>query len=173
MIQTSKQTRTLATLVKDYAAYNAWANKTLINWLRTKPEELMDASVASSFHSINKTLQHYLEAQQYWLAIIKDEAPELSTYQRTAPIPTAALFDLVVEQSAAFSDFVATLNDEDLQESVLIVTEYFQSNRDKFEYIQHVMNHSTYHRGQIVTMGRHIGLTDAPMTDYNFFLLMA
>lgn len=173
MIQTSKQPRTLATLVKDYAAYNAWANKTLINWLRTKPEELMEAPVASSFPSINKTLQHYLEAQQYWLAIIKNEAPELSSFQHTAPLSSAELFDQVVEQSAAFSEFVDTMDDEDLQESVLIVTEYFQSNRDKFEYIQHVMNHSTYHRGQIVTMGRHIGLTDAPMTDYNFFLLMA
>jgi uncharacterized damage-inducible protein DinB len=32
-----------------------------------------------------------------------------------------------------------------------------------------VMNHSTYHRGQIITIGRNLGFTDAPMTDYNFY----
>jgi uncharacterized damage-inducible protein DinB len=37
----------------------------------------------------------------------------------------------------------------------------------------HCMNHSTYHRGQIVTMGRNLGFTDAPMTDYNFYNVMA
>ncbi|MFB6801427.1 DinB family protein [Peribacillus butanolivorans] len=31
------------------------------------------------------------------------------------------------------------------------------------------MNHSTYHRGQIITIGRNVGLTDAPMTDFNIY----
>jgi len=30
----------------------------------------------------------------------------------------------------------------------------------------HVMNHSTYHRGQLVTMGRELGFTDPPKTDF-------
>jgi len=35
------------------------------------------------------------------------------------------------------------------------------------------MSHSTYHRGQIITIGRNLGMTDAPMTDFNFYLLTA
>ncbi|WP_366512826.1 DinB family protein [Kordia sp.] len=31
------------------------------------------------------------------------------------------------------------------------------------------MNHSTYHRGQIVTMGHQLGFTKAPFTDLFFF----
>ncbi|WP_315819131.1 DinB family protein [Paraflavitalea speifideaquila] len=33
------------------------------------------------------------------------------------------------------------------------------------------MNHSTYHRGQVVTIGHQVGLKDAPITDYMFYLL--
>jgi uncharacterized damage-inducible protein DinB len=32
--------------------------------------------------------------------------------------------------------------------------------------IHHVMNHSTYHRGQLVTMGRELGFMDPPKTDF-------
>jgi uncharacterized damage-inducible protein DinB len=41
--------------------------------------------------------------------------------------------------------------------------------------ILHCVNHATYtyHRGQLVTMGRSLEFTDALMTDYMFYLLMA
>jgi uncharacterized damage-inducible protein DinB len=42
-------------------------------------------------------------------------------------------------------------------------------NFAKYEYLLRVVNHGTYHRGQIVTMGRNIGTTDASNTDYNFY----
>jgi uncharacterized damage-inducible protein DinB len=32
--------------------------------------------------------------------------------------------------------------------------------------IHHCMNHSTYHRGQIVTIARNLELTDPPSTDF-------
>ncbi|MFN2424735.1 MAG: DinB family protein [Cryomorphaceae bacterium] len=32
------------------------------------------------------------------------------------------------------------------------------------------MNHSTYHRGQLVTMGRQAGLSTPPQTDYIFYV---
>ncbi len=41
------------------------------------------------------------------------------------------------------------------------------------QYGLHVFNHSTYHRGQIVTIGRGLGYKDAPMTDYNFYNFFA
>jgi len=32
------------------------------------------------------------------------------------------------------------------------------------------MNHGTFHRGQLVTMGRSLGLTDPPKTDFIHYL---
>jgi len=35
----------------------------------------------------------------------------------------------------------------------------------------HVINHGTYHRGQIITMARSLGVTHGiPKTDYNLYL---
>lgn len=39
----------------------------------------------------------------------------------------------------------------------------------RFEFILQIVNHSTYHRGQIITIGRNVGLIDAPMTDFNVY----
>ena len=36
--------------------------------------------------------------------------------------------------------------------------------------ILHVMNHGTYHRGQLVTMGRELGISDPPKTDFMAFV---
>ena len=48
-----------------------------------------------------------------------------------------------------------------------------EATRGRFDFIQHAMIHSTYHRGQLITIGRHLGYVDAPMTDYNFYLTFA
>jgi uncharacterized damage-inducible protein DinB len=37
------------------------------------------------------------------------------------------------------------------------------------EMIHHCMNHSTYHRGQIITMGKQLNLSKAPSTDLIFY----
>lgn len=39
-----------------------------------------------------------------------------------------------------------------------------------WQIILHCMNHSTYHRGQLVTMLRNLGVEDLPATDYIQFV---
>jgi len=160
----------LVYLMKNYADYNFWANVTLVKWLKTKPEEKLSQEVTSSFPSIQLTLIHIWQTQQYWLSIIKGEG-ELyvdlsnSTIQET--------LDGIVKQSNELAEFVESMTEDLVQRDTLIVSQWFECNFPNFEYIQHVMNHSTYHRGQIVTIGRILGFTDAPMTDYNFYNVRA
>ena len=40
----------------------------------------------------------------------------------------------------------------------------------QFYFIQHCMNYRIYHRGQIITIARNVGLADPPMTDLTAFL---
>ena len=63
-------------------------------------------------------------------------------------------------------------NYEDMNEPYLIESEWFSANFPKFEYLQHLIIHTTYHRGQIVTIGHNVGVTSAPMMDYNFWNVM-
>ena len=155
-----------AYLLKNYADYNLWANYKLINWLRKKPEDLLEQAVPSSFPSIKETLIHIWQTERYWYTIIRNAEPE-TVQDFTGGIQD--LFTLTIDQSSDIADYINTLAEESLTEPRLIVSPWFQSNFPLFDYIMHCINHSTYHRGQVITIGRILGFTDAPMTDYNYY----
>lgn len=156
----------IATAMKNYANYNFWAASTLVKWLRTKPAELLEQEMDSSFPSIKLTLVHMWQTQCYWLAMIKGiEAPAPQEF--TGGV--AAIMELLVDQSEEMADYITSLSTQRIEENTLIVNPWFECDFANFEYIIQVVNHSTYHRGQVITIGRQLGFTDAPMTDYNFY----
>lgn len=166
MIHTTTTQTSIASLMQNYVNYNLWANSTLVNWLRTKPVEALEQEVASSFPSIRLTLFHTLQAQCYWLSILRRDEPDiLSDYEGS----TEDLLNEIVEQSQELADFISNMSEIRIESHTLIVSPWFQSDFQNFEYIMHVVNHTTYHRGQMITIGRQLGFTDAPMTDYNFY----
>lgn len=156
----------LVYLMKNYAAYNSWANITLVNWLKTKPEELLKKEVLSSFPSIELTLAHIWRAQVYWLSVIKKEE---AAFPEAFKGELQDLLELLIIQSEELAAYIDEMTDETLQEHNLVVNPWFHCNFANFEYIQQIVNHSTYHRGQLITIGRNLGFTDAPITDYNFY----
>jgi uncharacterized damage-inducible protein DinB len=163
----------LAELTRDYAVYNHWANEQLINWLNGKPAVLQDQAVASSFSGIKQTLYHILQVQEFWLSSLRGVTPEL-TYGAVFMGRVEDLYADILEQSAQFVQHLQLLSDEELAENCYVNIPFVgEVNRPVFEIVQHTMNHSTYHRGQLVTIGHHLGWHDAPMTDYMFYLLMA
>jgi uncharacterized damage-inducible protein DinB len=160
----------IAYLMRNYADYNHWANCTLINWLKTKPTELIEKELLSSFTTIRSTLIHLLETQRYWLSVIN---PDMHYSGQDFDGDVEETFSAVMAQSQELAEYVETLSARALEADTLVVSPWFECNFPNFEYILHCMNHSTYHRGQIVTMGRNLGFTDAPMTDYNFYNVVA
>jgi uncharacterized damage-inducible protein DinB len=168
---TQKPKLTLASLIRDYAVYNLWANKTLTDWLRTKPEETLSREVPSSFPGIKPTISHITSTQRFWLSVLQRDYTTLTNTSEKDSLED--IFDDFVDQSLEFSNYVESLTENQLQDEVELITPWFESNQPRFEYIHHCMNHSTYHRGQLITIGRALGFTDAPMTDYNFYLLNA
>lgn len=172
MTLTSENTSLLAALVRDYVAYNNWANRTLVSWLKTKPAGLMEQVVPSSFPSIKETLVHIWDTQRFWLAVIQQTPPPPSFRMTGFNGTLEDAFAGILEHSRQFESYVSLLSEGDLAEKIHLSTPWFEANRSRFEYIHHTMNHSTYHRGQLITIGRNVGLTDAPMTDFNYYLLV-
>ncbi len=158
-------TNTLATAMRNYADYNFWANTTLISWLRTKEPALLEKEVPSSFPTIKLTLVHIWQTQCYWLSVLNKE--EYVPEEFTGTVDQA--LSQLQEQSETFATYVREMTAEDIADKTLIINPWFECNFENFEYIIQVMNHSTYHRGQIITIGRNLGFTDAPMTDYNYY----
>lgn len=157
---------TIVSLMRNYAEYNLWANSTLVNWLKSKNTDLLDQFVASSFPSIKATIVHIWQTERYWLSVLQHR--DADTYSEFNGTVNEAL-DGLLQQSEELASFVNTLSEKEIEETTEIINPWFQSDFQNLEYIMHACNHSTYHRGQLITMGRNLGLTDAPMTDYNFY----
>ncbi|MDR2237883.1 MAG: DinB family protein [Chryseobacterium sp.] len=158
----------LKTLITHTAQYNHWVVCKYIDWLATKSDEQLNRETPSSFPTILKTLHHIWQTQEYWWSHISGNN-DFDFEATSAAVTKDEVFFAIKDNSRKLMEYVESLSEEDLAQNVKIESQWFQCNFSKYEYIQHVIIHGTYHRGQIVTMGRNIGITDAPMTDYNFW----
>lgn len=164
------KTISLSNQVTDNAVYNLWANQTLVEWLKTKPEETLAHCVPSSFSSIRDTLTHIWDVERIWLGHLKQK-PVVS--YRVQPFEGALceVFEGLIKQSEDVMDYAWSLTDETINEGCHFSSKFLGDHTmPRAEVLQHMLNHSTYHRGQVVTIARNVGLTDPPMTDYMFYL---
>lgn len=152
----------------NYADYNQWANQTLIEWLKTKPAGIFHKEVASSFPGITKTLNHILAVEEFWHSVVTETTLDTQRYN-AEELDTEEIINSLLAQSKTLAAYVSTLSEKELQKKVYLDTPWVKGELSRYEFLQHVFNHSTYHRGQITCMGHHLDLHDAPMTDYNYF----
>ncbi|CAH0243728.1 DinB family protein [Chryseobacterium sp. Bi04] len=158
----------LKTLVTKSVQYNSWVFNKYLDWLSTKSDEQLNQETISSFPTILKTLHHIWQTQEYWWSYIS-ESNDFDFTQTAATDSKEEVFNALRNNSQKLVDYVENLSEEDLEKNIKVESQWFQCDFTKYEYIQHIIIHGTFHRGQIVTMGRNIGITDAPMTDFNFW----
>jgi len=151
------------------AAYNLWANKKIENFVRTVSEENGNLVQKSSFPTIKETIIHIWNAQAIWLDRLHNISV-LTIPGKDFMGTTLGAAAMLVENSNIWMKMVDSLDENKIHESV----DYKNLNGDEFintwaQIITHVMNHGTYHRGQLVTMLRGTGLTDLSSTDLTNF----
>jgi uncharacterized damage-inducible protein DinB len=162
---------TMKELLLQYAQYNAWANKRIIDATLKSGDGAIDKEIVSSFPSLKATVYHTWSAEFIWLQRL-----QLAEH----PVWKESEFDGTYEEacsdwqgvSAALIQFVQKQYDDRALEHMLMYYDRKKSAH-KMEVcyvLQHVFNHSTYHRGQMVTMLRHAGVTDIPGTDFITFV---
>jgi len=146
--------------------YNLWASDRLTSWLKTIDHAILYETTGSSFGTIDRTLQHILSAQTYWHAIIVKGQINAFNQPVTEEAVDEVMADLVISSQQLVDD-LSVLNEQQWIESIRAS----DSTQSRYEYILHVVNHSSYHRGQIVTMCRALGITaEIPVTDYDAYL---
>ena len=157
----------LKKLMTNYAEYNFWVNQQFVKWLTPKSDDLLHKEVPSSFSTILKTLNHIWATEEYWYSIIA-ETTEFDR-RENVELVTTEVFNGLLNRSSLLVGLVKSLTLEELSKNIKIISPWFQCDLPRYEYLMQVINHGTYHRGQIVTIGRNIGITDASNTDYNFY----
>lgn len=148
-------------VARELYAYNRWANHRTLDAVAALNEEAFNRDLGSSFPSVRDTLAHVLAAEWVWLRRWKGTSPRgtpddwnLSTLEAIR----ARWTEVERKQEA----FVSGLEDGDLRR----VVAYRNTAGRPFEstigeMLRHVVNHSTYHRGQVVTMMRQLGAEPA------------
>jgi uncharacterized damage-inducible protein DinB len=154
--------------IRELFRYNRWANRRVLAAVSRLDEDQFTRDLGSSFPSVRDTLVHVLAAEWVWLSRWNGVSPtdmpagwRDSTYE--------GLRERWEVVGAEQLEFVATLDEGTLDRVIAYRTtagEPFQAPLSQL--LRHVVNHSSYHRGQVVTMLRQLG-AEAPSTDLVLF----
>ena len=137
--------------------YNSWANGRTLDSCVSLTEEQFTRDLASSFRSVRDTLVHICGAEWVWLE--RWHGRSHNGLPSTVDFPN---FDAAArhlkEIDRSLIDHVESLTNEDLQRSVSYkTTSGAPFTQPNWQMLQHVANHSTYHRGQLATLVRQLG----------------
>src|SRR5450631_1203156 len=137
--------------------YNAWANHRELDAAAALTPEQFTKPLGSSFSSVRDTLAHICGAEWIWLERFQGRSP--------SSLPDASQFPDVASLQARWDElegrllkFVHGLTQEDLDRVLEYNTLKFGVYQNPlWQSLQHVVNHGSYHRGQVTTMLRQHG----------------
>lgn len=151
--------------------FNSWANRAFLDALEKVPSPQYHADMKSSHRGLHGTMVHIVFAQQVWLlhwtgrevdAAFTDSRGagtlgEVRRYWETVEGETMTFLDSRLSEALPGESFTIR-----------------RSKGDAYSYtygdsMQHFINHSSYHRGQVAAMMRQIGIVP-PTTDFIRFV---
>lgn len=143
--------------IKALYDFNRWANGRVLEAAEKLSSEQFTKDLRNSFPSIRDTLVHIMGAEWIWLERWKGNSPK--ALLAALEFPTVLFIrnrwpEIEQEQRK----FIAGATEESLKK----VIAYTNLKGVPYQYplwqmLQHLVNHSTYHRGQITTMLRQLG----------------
>ncbi len=155
-------------LLQQYAAYNLWANKKIIETANQLSDEQVNKEIVSSFPSVYKTFLHLMEVEYVWWERLKLTERDTPSGWFTGDF--TELSKKLLELSRQWQEWIESANEVNITH----VFAYQNSKKEYFkqpvyEMLLHLFNHQTLHRGQLITMFRQLGLDKIPPTDFIVF----
>ena len=137
--------------------FNAWADRRMLGAVAAVKQEEFLRPMGSSFGSLRDTAAHIYGAEWVWLERFQGRSP--------ASLPDAGEFQDVASLQKKWAElegrllgFVGSQTQEDLNRIMEYKTlKYGVYRNPLWQSMQHVVNHGTYHRGQITTLLRQLG----------------
>ena len=149
------------------ADFNLWADECFNKLINQLDPSFLDKSSISSFPSIRKTIGHIYDADKIWLSRLG------GTDLKNWPSSSLELFEieLLIEVSKDLKAYVGQLNEQEINKICTYEDREGNTFEQSFEEILlHVFNHATYHRGQLISMLRQLGVIELPPTDIIYYL---
>jgi uncharacterized damage-inducible protein DinB len=157
--------------------YDRWANRRVLRAVSALSTEQFTRDLGGSLRSVRNTLVHILGGEWGWLTYWKEASPgsafltDLWTRHDTLFNPIAFPDVATVQRKWAEvekdqADFVNRVTNEFLEKRLPVRT----TQISLVHLMQHLANHSTYHRGQLALMLRLLDV-EPLATDFHLFLL--
>ncbi|HYL09634.1 MAG TPA: DinB family protein [Candidatus Acidoferrales bacterium] len=136
--------------------YNSWANHRTVEACTGLTVDQFLRDLGSSFRSVRDTLAHIMHGEWIWLERFQGRSPNA--------MPTADLYGNLDSLRARWGEieqnlvaFVGGLQQADIDRVFEYKTiSYGAGKNPMWQSLQHLVNHGTYHRGQIATMLRQL-----------------
>jgi len=144
--------------IKTLLDFNFWANNRLMSVLEILTDEQYTKDVGSSHGGVRGTLAHILASHEMWLSRWQGNPSKTTIDAGGGPTLAGAkqFWENIRRQLTAF---VNELTEDDLTKMINYTNVRGESYSTPLgQMMQHLVNHATYHRGQIVTMLRQIGV---------------
>ena len=143
--------------------YNRWANARVLDAVSKLTPEQFSRDLQSSHRSVRDTVAHILAAEWIWLERWKGVSPNALLIPGDFPTVESLRTRFAVVEGD-YVEFISGVTDA----SLATVIAYTNTRGEEYAYplgqmLQHVMNHSSYHRGQVTTMLRQLGAEVNPV----------
>jgi uncharacterized damage-inducible protein DinB len=143
--------------------YTAWANERMFEASAALTAEEMLRPVGGSFPSVRDTLAHIAAADWIWLCRWTGESP--TGWPTWSNGSAGEIREEWRRIHAERLDFIGGLTDADLARDISFTRINGETDHAPLGFLlQHVVNHATYHRGQVASQLRLLGVTP-PATD--------
>ena len=145
--------------------FHAWRREKVSQLLREVDEKLFSETLQGSFGSLYIILNHLVWAEKVWLGRVDRDA--VATMKAS---DVHGLLDAWENVSSKWHQFVQTAKSEELLREI----EYFISTGERHsntvvEIVVHMVDHSTYHTGQLMNAVRGFGI-EPVSTNYIHYL---
>jgi len=137
--------------------FNAWANRRMLGAVAAVKQEEFLRPMGSSFGSLRDTAAHIYGGEWVWLERFQGRSP--GSLPDAAEFKDAAsLREKWAELETRLLKFVGSITQEDLNRVMEYKTLKFGVySNPLWQSMQHLVNHGTYHRGQVTTLLRQLG----------------
>ena len=147
--------------IRELYDYNHWANQRVLSAMTPLTDDMFTRNMGNSFVSLRDTLAHILGAEWIWLERWLGRSPK--ALLSASDFPTLqALQRRWAAVRLDQNQYIQTLVPDRLNDDV----SYTNTRGERYSYalwrqMLHVINHSSYHRGQVTTLLRQMGAEPA------------
>jgi uncharacterized damage-inducible protein DinB len=148
--------------------YHYWGRDHILACATVLTPEQFTRDLGNSFPSVRDTLVHLYGADWIWRERWDGRSP--------AALPSPVGFDDVesirrvwVEEEARVRAVLARLGPAGVLQPITYSRKGVPEAQPFWQMLQHLVNHGTYHRGQVTTMLRQLGASAVPMDLIAFY----